>query len=628
MAGFSPEDIQRVREANDLVDVFSERVPLKQRGREYWCCCPFHQEKTPSCKVDPSTQLWHCFGCGEGGDVYKFIEKIDDLEFPDAVRYLARRGNVEIAQTRGGMPQGRKARLREVCRETAEFYHRQLMRGKGDGPDRARAYLAGRGLGGSTPNEWMLGYAPGSGALVRYLRGKGFTPDEMIQANVAVEVRNGRGPRDRFFERVMFPICDSRGEYIAFGGRVIGDGEPKYLNSRETPLFHKSEVLYGMDKAKAAMAATGTAVICEGYTDVIFLHKAGVANAVATLGTALTMQHIRQISRHASKRIVYLFDGDEAGQRAANRALEFIDDSMTPEAGKTRIELFAVVLPDNLDPADFVLQRGADALQEQLENAQPLLQFGIDRRLAQYDLDTPEGRTRAMADALSVLAPIKDSVLAKDYAIQIAGRTRSRESDVLDKLARLKKPRRLDASDAFRGSGGPLRIASGAAPLQADFGKAPAPIRLSTAEMNRRRSEREFVSLCASYTPLAMQYAQQLSQTNWHDPDNGTAAGLVLDVLAGNPQATPADIIAGASLSMPQAANILTSAQRTDMPREKLARFLSEELAIGDQEDAIASLKQQLGDPSLPQEEGDLVNQAIIAMQAELREMRAAHAPK
>lgn len=627
MAGFSPEDIQRVREANDLVDVFSERVPLKQRGRDYWCCCPFHQEKTPSCKVDPSTQLWHCFGCGEGGDVYKFIEKIDDLEFPDAVRYLARRGNVEIAETRGGMPQGRKARLREVCRETAEFYHKQLMRGRGDGPDRARAYLAGRGLGGSTPNEWMLGYAPGSGALVRHLRSKGFKADEMIQANVAVEARNGSGPRDRFFERVMFPICDSRGEYIAFGGRVIGDGEPKYLNSRETPLFHKSEVLYGMDKAKAAMVATGTAVICEGYTDVIFLHKAGVSNAVATLGTALTMQHIRQISRHASKRIVYLFDGDEAGQRAANRALEFIDESMTPEAGKTRIELFAVVLPDNLDPADFVLQRGADALQEQLDRAQPLLQFGIDRRLAQYDLDTPESRTRAMADALSVLAPIKDSVLAKDYALQIAGRTRSRESDVLEKLAQLKKPRRFDADGQRRAEGG-RRGASAAVPAQATAAVMPSRVRLSTAEANRRRSESEFVGLCASYTPLALQYAQQLSQTNWHDSSNGRAAELVLDALSKNPQATPAQIISEASRVMPQAANLLTSVQSTDMPREELARFLSEELAIGDQEDAIASLKQQLSDPSLPKEEGDLLNQAVIAMQAELRQMRANHTPK
>lgn len=620
MPGFSPEDIQRVREANDLVEVFSERVPVKQRGRDFWCCCPFHQEKTPSCKIDPAAQFWHCFGCGEGGDVYKFIEKIDDLSFPDAVRYLARRGNVPLAETGGGMPQGKKARLREVCRVTAEFYHVQLMRGRGDGPAAARAYLAGRGLGGAVPNEWMLGYAPGSGKLVAHLRAKGFKPDEMVQANVAVEGKNGRGPRDRFFERVMFPIFDVRGECIAFGGRVLGDGEPKYLNSRETPLFHKSEVLYGMDRAKAAMTATGTAVVCEGYTDVIFLHKAGVANAVATLGTALTMQHIRLISRYASKRIVYLFDGDAAGQRAANRALEFIDESMTPEAGKTRVELLAVVLPDNLDPADFVLQRGAEALQQQLDAAVPLLQFGIDRRLASYDLDTPEGRTRAMADALSVLAPIKDSVLAKDYAIQIAGRTGTREADVLDRLAHLKRPSRPDERSRRAGDG-----AARTAPTPEPSVPAAPPVPLDSAEVNRRRTEREFISLCAAYPQLALQHAQQLSQASWHDADNGRAAQLLIDALAANPHATPAQIISEASQAMPRAANILTSARSTDLPPDQLARFLSEELAIGDQEQAIESLKRRLRDPNLPADEGDLLNQAVIALQAELRTMRANH---
>ena len=403
----SDEDIAKVREASDIVSVFSERVPLKQRGRDFWCCCPFHNEKTPSCKIDPSTQLWHCFGCGEGGDVFKFIMKADDVSFPDAVRALAQRANIDIVETgRGGVPNSRKARLREVCEETASFYHLQLMRSKSEDAAKARAYLSGRDLGGQVPRTWNLGFAPGHGQLIRHLQSKGFSQQDMIEANVAM-AGTGGPVRDRFFNRIMFPICDVQGACIAFGGRVIGKGEPKYLNSQETPIFHKSQVLYGLDKAKDAMVSSGVAIIVEGYTDVIALHENGVKNAVATLGTALTQQHIRLIARYAQKKIVYLFDGDEAGQRAADRALEFIDDTMTPEAGALRTDLMAVTLPDNLDPADFVAQRGADALLAHIENAQPLVKYGLERRIARYDTTTAEGRAQALSEALKVLAPIK-----------------------------------------------------------------------------------------------------------------------------------------------------------------------------------------------------------------------------
>ena len=353
----SDEEIQKVREASDLVALMGERSPMRQKGRDFWCCCPIHNEKTPSCKVDPSTQLWHCFGCGEGGDIFGFLMKVDGMSFPEAVQFLADKAHITLTRSGkddGGASNSKKARLKQVCAETADFYHFQLMRVKNAPTDAARAYLAGRNLGGAIPREWMLGFAPGSGTLVRHLSSKGFTPDEMVEANVALRGDNGR-VRDRFYNRIMFPIRDVQGDCIAFGGRIIGDGQPKYLNSQETPLFHKSTVLYGLDKAKTAMAATGDAIVVEGYTDVIALHRAGVDNAVATLGTALTRQHIRTLSRHAKNRIIYLFDGDEAGQRAADRALQFIDSSITPEAGRTRIDLCAVTLPDNLDPADFVL---------------------------------------------------------------------------------------------------------------------------------------------------------------------------------------------------------------------------------------------------------------------------------
>ncbi len=322
-------------------------------------------------------------------------------------------------------------------------------------------------MGGRVPKDWQLGFAPGRESLVRHLSARGFGADEMIEANVALS-RNGK-LRDRFFNRVMFPINDVQGECIAFGGRVIGKGEPKYLNSQETPVFRKSQVLYGLDHAKAAMASTGCAVVVEGYTDVIMLHEAGLRNVVATLGTALTSRHLRVLSRHAQHRIVYLFDGDAAGQRAADRALQFIDDSMTPEAGRNKVELAAVTLPDDLDPADFVAQRGADALRAVIEDAQPLVQYGIDRRIERHDLSRPEGRSAALADALSVLAPIKDSLLAKDYARQH------------------RRPRAGTRGGRARGARAPEAAAAGSRRRRAGGG-APRAARRKGPVRRRRRS--------------------------------------------------------------------------------------------------------------------------------------------
>lgn len=617
MAGISEEDIQKVREANDLVAVISERTPVKQRGRDFWCCCPLHNEKTPSFKIDPATQLWHCFGCGEGGDVFSFIMKTEDLNFPEAVRRLAERAHIEISDAGGPRSVGssKKARLKAVCEETADFYHTQLMRNPGPEASAARSYLGARGLGGDVPKTWRLGFAPGRGQLVRHLAAKGFKPDEMVQANVALSGDGGR-LRDRFYNRVMFPINDPQDECIAFGGRVVGKGEPKYLNSQETPLFHKSQVLYGMEKAKASMASTGTAIVCEGYTDVIALHEAGIENAVATLGTALTMRHIRLLARHAQHRIVYLFDGDEAGQRAADRALAFIDDSMTPEAGRTKIELAAVTLPDNLDPADFVSDRGGAALQELVEHAQPLLKYGIDRRLARHDLSRAEGRSAALADALSVLAPIKDSMLARDYAVQIASRCRAREEDVLDQLGKLKPPRAADAEGADAAADDEPR-------------RAPQPRRerLPQSEVNRRRFERQLLALIASRPDLGLLHADALAQTQWHEPAHATIAQSMLDTLAEDPAAQPARLVGEVARVLPAAAGMLTAGAESAVEDEsRLASFLVEELSIGDAEDAVAALKAQLSDPSrLPADEYEMLFEAVAAMQQDLTRRRAAH---
>lgn len=635
----SDEDIQRVRDANDIVAVIGERSPVRQRGRDFWCCCPIHNEKTPSLKIDPAMQLWHCFGCGEGGDVFGFIMKTEDMSFPEAVRKLADRAHIDIVEMggRAGATSSHKARLKEICQKTAEFYHTQLMRNPSAQAAQARSYLAGRKLGGEVPKRWALGFAPGRGALTRYLLGEGYKADELVEANVVSRSRDGR-VRDRFYDRVMFPIFDVQGDCIAFGGRVIGKGEPKYLNSQETPIFHKSQVLYGLDKAKAAMASTGLAVVVEGYTDVIAMHEHGLTNAVATLGTALTMRHIRVLGRHAQNKIVYLFDGDAAGQRAADRALAFIDESMTPEAGKSKIELCAVTLPDNLDPADFIEQRGVEALRACIDAAMPLVQYGIERRLAAHDLSKAEGRTRALSEALAVLAPIKDSLLAKDYAVQIAGRVRAREQDVLDQLSRLQVPKQQfgegerkdqaamsSAAVVEQGySSGPDGMTS----VQSAGRPEPAPS-LSRAEISRRRFEAEFLRLMARQPLLALEHANSLAQIQWHEGVHAALSAAMLNALIEDPAISSSALSSKLANEVAGASRVLArESSFEDSEPAQAASYLSEELLLGDAEDVLAQMRAQLSNPrSMPADEYEMLFQSVIGMQKDLAQRRLSHKP-
>lgn len=619
----SDEEIQKVREASDIVAIFSERTPVKQRGHDFWCCCPLHNEKTPSLKIDAALQLWHCFGCGEGGDVFGFLMKMDELTFPEAVRKLAERAGIQLTLPSGkkSASSSQKNRLKAVCEETAAFYHLQLMRGKTNEADKARKYLSGRKLGGKVPKDWNLGFATGNQALVRHLSSKGFSAKEMVAANVAVE-REGRGVRDRFYNRVMFPIRDISGETIAFGGRIMGDGQPKYLNSNENAIFHKSQVLYGLDKAKTGMASTGVAVVVEGYTDVIAMHEAGLNNAVATLGTSLTMQHIRVLSRHAKNKIVYLFDGDAAGQKAADRALGFIDSNMTPEAGKSRVELCAVTLPDNLDPADFIDQRGAQALQELIDTAQPLLQYGIDRRLAQYDLNKPEGRSAAFKAALDVLAPIKDSILAQDYALQIASRCRMREELAIEQLAKLVPPKvyEKDAPEAAPSEAAPVSI-----PAQTEQPLSVAD--LTQAELNRLKTERKLLCLAAQHPSFALAHADALAGAKWHGRLNPQLAAGILKVLMDAPDAEAAQVIFTLASEIPAAANALTAVQVEDASTvDSMMSYLAEELAIGDMEDEINELRSQLSHAvGASAEDQEIMFQTVAYMQQELVARKQAH---
>ena len=436
-----------MRDATDVVSLIQERVLLRQKGRLFWGLCPFHGEKTPSFKVDPATQLWHCFGCGLGGDVFGFTMKIDNVDFPDAIRLLAERANVEIHEQEGGAPRGHKERLYAALDEAADFYNRVLNGSRDKDPAAARDYLSARGFSSEVAKAWRLGFAPGRGALVRHLTDKGFSADEIVSANLALKSDQGMF-KDRFYGRIMFPICDLQGRTVAFGGRVLGAGEPKYLNTNDTPVFHKSASMYAIDRAKGPITASGTAVVVEGYTDVIALHDAGITSAVATLGTALTTQHVKLLGRFA-KRIVYLFDGDEAGMRAADRAVEFIDSSITPESGASQVTVDVAVIPGGQDPADYVGTAGTEGMRKVIEGAQPLLRFAVDRRLDRWDLERPEERSRALKDAAAVLAPVKNSLLADDYANYIADKLFADFATVRRAIAGAKSaPKHVEDEDA------------------------------------------------------------------------------------------------------------------------------------------------------------------------------------
>lgn len=686
MAGgfISDEDIQKVREATDLAQLVAERVQLKPKGRELWGCCPLHHEKTPSFKVDPASGFWHCFGCDEGGDMFGFVMKLDNLSFPEAVRKLAERAGIEVTASEAPAARGRKERLKDVCAVAEEFFHMQLMRGRAQGCNEARSYLSSRGLGGNVPKEWMLGFAPGRGTLVAELSRRGFTPDEMISANVAVSGKGG-ALRDRFFNRVMFPIHDISGKCIAFGGRVIGEGNPKYLNSQETPIFHKSQVLYGLDKAKAAMASTGCAIVTEGYTDVIAMHGAGLSNAVATLGTALGPAHIRQLARQAGRRIVYLFDGDEAGQRATERALQFIDDSVTPEAGTSKIDICALSLPDGKDPAEFLASSSADEMRRLVDGAKPLILYGIERRLERHGKATAEDRARALADALDVLLPIKESILAKDYAAQIADMLGYRVDDVMGQLARMKPARRAAATQASvngtevsMAAGAGARMGAGAASAAAsraganpgtrstqgapqgtpaltfdskpseppdyeavpydELYDAPMPqVRMSASESNRLRIERELLALCCMAPLDAIANGEAISEIRWHDALNSQIASALLESLMEDLSATPATLLAACNDRVPGADRVLTgSVSSSQAPPSELMRYMLEELAINDLEGEIASLKtslsaqgslgSQLSDASAPAPPESAFGH-MVELQGKLADIKKRHTP-
>jgi DNA primase len=414
------EDIAAVRERSPIADVVGEYLQLRPAGGGHLKgLCPFHDERTPSFNVTPGKELYHCFSCGEGGDVIKFIMKLESLQFGEAVERLAARAGVELRYEAGGyvpgQETGQRRRLVDAHRQAHEFYVERIHT---DSARIAHAFLAERGFSMDDADKFGVGYSPSAwDELIKHLRARGFTEDELLKAGLARRTSRG-GLIDMFRGRLMWPIRDLTGETIAFGARKLNpEDDPKYLNTPETPIFKKSQVLYGADLAKREIAKRRQAVIVEGYTDVMACHLSGVPTAVATSGTAFGEDHVKILRRlimdtdGSVGEVIFTFDGDAAGQKAALRAFSLEEKFVT--------QTFVAVQPEGLDPCDLRLKHGEAAVRDLVARRVPLFEFAIRSVLAKHDLNTREGQFAAIDEAAPIIVRIKDRAKWKQYAVDL-----------------------------------------------------------------------------------------------------------------------------------------------------------------------------------------------------------------
>ena len=402
---YGEEIIEEVRSRNDIVDLISTYVPLKKKGSSYFGLCPFHNEKSPSFSVSRDKQMYYCFGCGAGGNVFTFLMEYENFSFPEALKYLAERAGMELPEEELNEEAKRamdeKARLREMNKLSANYFYYLLHSKRGQ---KGLAYLKDRGITDVTIKHFGLGYADiYNDDLYRFLKSKGYS-DEDLKDSALVTIDERRGGSDKFWNRVMFPIMDVNNRVIGFGGRVMGDGSPKYLNSKETKLFDKSRNLYGLNFARSSRKKE--IILCEGYMDVISMHQAGFTNAVAALGTAFTSGHGTLLKRY-TENVILSFDSDEAGQRAILRAIPILK-----EAGLT---VRVLDLTPYKDPDEFIKGLGAQALEERIRKAMSSFMFQVKVAAGRYDQDDPESKTQFQHEAAKLLATIEEPLERKNY---------------------------------------------------------------------------------------------------------------------------------------------------------------------------------------------------------------------
>lgn len=434
--------LQELAERNDIEDVVSGYVKLTKRsGQNLFGLCPFHSEKTPSFSVSPGKQIYHCFGCGKGGSVINFIMEIENLSFPEAVEFLARRAGMKMPEQEQDPGRPRREKLYALNRDAAMFFHEQLFLAEAES---ARAYVAGRGIEPKSVKSFGLGYAPDSwDSLARALREKGYTERELIEAALVRRGKKG-GVYDTFRDRLMFPVIDVRGNVIGFSGRAVGGGEPKYMNSPETPVFSKSHNLFALNLAKKSKS--GYIILVEGNIDVVSLHQAGFDSAVASLGTSLTPEQARLISRYTNE-VVIAYDADEAGKKAAQRAITLLE--------KLEMKVRVLTVQGAKDPDEYLKTKGTDAFRNLLERSENHIEYRLQTITDKYDLKTDEDKVAFLREATDLIAALPGAVEREVYTMRIASMCGVSPDAVGQEVVRRRKQKlaaaRKDAErDVFR----------------------------------------------------------------------------------------------------------------------------------------------------------------------------------
>jgi len=423
LGGFPQSFIEAVREAGDIVRVVSEYVPLKQAGTRMKGLCPFHEEKTPSFSVEPNRGLFYCFGCQTGGDVFKFVQLYEGVDFIEAVKLIAQQAGIPIPEERRRSDDPYE-RMLEINRLAAEFYSKNLKENAAGA--RCRAYLKDRGISDQTVDFLGLGYAPDEWEALRgHLLGRHFKPQEIERAGLVVKRKSGPGEYDRFRNRLIFPIRDLSGRVVAFGGRALGDAEPKYINSPETPAYTKGEHLYGLDLASRAIRREGYAVVVEGYLDLAALVQAGYENVVASLGTAFTAAQARRLARY-TERVVVSYDGDAAGAAATVRSLDLLLEK--------NFEVRVVDLPAGVDPDDYIRDKGADAYRGLVREAPEYLEYLVRREARTRNLNQVGEKTAAVNAVLPHICKLANAIQRVSWAGRLADALLIEDGLVLQEL--------------------------------------------------------------------------------------------------------------------------------------------------------------------------------------------------